>query len=550
MSLYLMVILACIIPLAVYAEDYHIQTNSPVHVTPAGNAFVTIFGTAPAADHVNITIHDVSYVIPVRDDEFYTLVQPPPAGTYSVTGIWYGRTTQQVGSIWTETETTGHLIDGILSVTYDVQDMPTNGMITILSGAHEPDCIHCIHNNAQNIEAGDIILMSNTDTERHQFTTDAVHAVYTTGNLDPGESVRMPFGHAGVVQYTCAYHPWLSYTIHATGVAPVQAKQEDITLHMPEYAGEGVRIEVEYTGLDAIAHVVIIQSGEILSAGTIPLTDGRGTYITDTANWRVGEVIVSVSVHDKHTTGTISVRPPPGAVERSGKITGYEGSDGILINGGLARPAGIIPLDAAVEATRHICTIGDDAIFRGDLGLASGSYTEGTVWCEGVNLGVYLLESGLAITDTAQCVQARSEWLEPYCYPAFSEPEIEEPGPEIEEPEPEPEPEIEEPELVESPAIVIEVPPAEDVPAIPDTGTMAEPVNYCDYVTDQSCPCPEGWMRQDGWCTPDVREAAQDVEDMRDDAVDGMGDFFRWMGNTLHQLFAGVGEWLVDILVL
>lgn len=541
-------ILVCIIPLAVYAEDYHIQTNSPVHVTPAGNAFVTIFGTAPGADHVNITIRDTSYVIPVRDGGFYTSIQPPPlAGTYSVTGTWYGRTTQQVGSVWTETETTGHLIDGILSVTYDVQDAPTNGMITVLSGAHEPDCINCMHNDAQNIEAGDIILISNTDTERHQFTTDVVHAVQSTGNLDPGESVRMPFEHAGVVQYTCAYHPWLSYTIHTTGVAPAQTIQEDIVLHMPEYAGEGVRIEVEYTGRDAVAHVVIIQSGEILSAGTIPLTDGRGTYVTDTANWRVGEVIVSVSVHDKHTTGTISVRPPPGAAERSGKITGYEGSDGILINGGLARPAGIIPLDAAVEATRHICTIGDDAIFRGDLGLASRSYTEGTVWCEGVNLGVYLLESGLAITDTAQCVQARSEWLEPYCYQAFSEPEPEL-EPEIEEPELEPE--IEKPEPVESPTMIIEVPPAEDVPAIPDTGTMAVPVDYCDHVTDQSCPCPEGWKRESGWCTPDVQEAVQDVEGMRDDAVDGISNFFRWIGDALHQLFGGVGEWLVEILVL
>ena len=83
-----------------------------------------------------------------------------------------------------------------------------------------------------------------------------------------------------------------------------------------------------------------------------------------------------------------------------------------------------MPLDAASDATRQVCPVGRDALFRGDAGLApSGShYLEGTVWCDGVNLGVYLRESGLAITDPAECGLARSEWLVSYCHPGREPP--------------------------------------------------------------------------------------------------------------------------------
>ena len=579
------------------AEPYRIMTNSPVHTTAAGNEAVLVYGEAPSARWVEITINGQTYSEPVRDGAFHMTVPPPAPGTYGVTGIWGSETLELVGEEWVETATTGHLVDGILTILGRGFGEVPAGTVTISQGAYLEGCTGCVDHTTNTIEAGGYVLVSNADTERHQFTTRTIWAVESTGNLDPGESVRLPFNSQGEAHYRCIYHPWLEFTIRSTGqYAPAEVGGA-LILETPDHAGDSVRVGITHTGDAAVAHVVFIQAGQVLAAGTAPLTDGYGVFTVDAADWLVGEVIISVSAGADHTTGTISVRPPPGAAERSGMITGYEGPDGILINSGLARPAGIIPLDAASEATRQVCMVGQEALFRGDTGLAprGSHYSEGTVWCDGVNLGVYLLESGLAITDPAECGLARAEWLAPYCFP----------------------PQDTQPILVGPPAIqdgpVVDIPaesasgqddpaggaqsgvldtgdeppkePAgepdgdsllvipDDIPAVPDPVTIAEPdlpptEAICDHLVDPTCPCPEGWVRNGDWCDPDFTagfdaaaeaggQAAEDVGgmitgtagDLREDAVDTLGGFFGWAYEGLANIprfFTELGAWIID----
>ena len=579
---------------AASAEPYRIMTNSPVHTTGAGNEVVLVYGEAPGAQWVEITIGGQTHTAPVRDGSFHLTAPAPAPGAYGVVGIWGSETLEPVGDGWVETTTTGHLVDGLLTVLgRGYGDIPA-GTATISPGAHQDGCDGCVDYTTGTIEAGGYVMVSNADTESHQFTTGTLWAVESTGNLNPGESVRLPFNSEGVAAYRCMYHPWLEFTIRSTGLYVPDEDSGSLHLEAPGHAGDGVRVGITHTGGAAVAHLVFIQDGQVLAAGTAPLTDGYGVYTVDATGWLVGEVIVSVSAGLDHATETISVRPPPGAAERSGAITGYDGPDGILINGGLARPAGIIPLDAATDATRQVCMVSHEAVFRGDMGLAprGSHYSEGTVWCGGVNLGVYLLESGLAIADPAECGLARSEWLAQYCFPGpdgetatptiirddmvdgpVDDPDVvvvdepagvlvEEPTEPVEEPTDEP--------VDDQPPVIIS-----DIPVMPDPSTITEPdfqpEPQCDHLVDPTCPCPEGWVRNGEWCDPDFNagfDAAGEVADeaaagageaitsttegIREGAVDALSGFFGWAAEGLANVprfFTELGEWIVDRLV-
>ena len=572
------------------AEPYHIMTNSPVHVTGTGNEVVLVYGDAPDAQWVRVTIHDTTYESVVRGGSFHVTVPAPPPGTYGVTGTWGSSSLEPAAGGMAETTTTGHLVDGILTVLgRGYGDVPA-GTVTIPPGAHEEGCAGCVDHPAGTIEAGGYVLVSNADTERHQFTTRSAWAVESTGNLDPGESVRLPFNSQGGAAYRCVYHPWLEFEVQSTGMYTPPETAGALLLETPGHAGESVRVGIIHTGAAAVAHIVFIQDGQVLAAGTAPLTDGHGVYVADSSEWRVGEVIVSVSAGADHSTGTISVRPPPGAAERSGTVTGYDGPDGILIDGGLARPAGVIPLGAASGATRQVCPLGGEALFRGDAGLAprGSQYSTGTVWCDGMNLGVYLLEGGLAITDPAECGLARAEWLAPYCFPDTGGPQSGLPA------LPEGADAADSADGQNSDIIVVVVDPdapdgagdagAPDMSDTPDTipgdlpaipGDVAEPDvpgmqedDTCDHYTDPECPCPEGWARNGEWCDPDwyggidatadaAGGAAGGAGDMaagaaggiRDGMVDALGGFFGWAYEGLYNIprfFMDLGEWMYD----
>ena len=576
-------------------EPYRIQSNSPVHVTGAGNEVILLYGDAPDARWVEIVVAGIMYESGVRDGSFYLTIPAPVPGIYNVTGVWGAETTGTSGATQETTqETTGYLVGGIITVLgRGYGDVPA-GTATVLPGAHMEECGECVAYATDMVEAGGYVLVTNSDTERHQFVTDEWWAVQSTGNLDPGESVRLPFNSEGGATYRCVYHPWLVFPVQSTGMYVADGGPDTIHLETPPYAGDSVRVGITHTGGAAVAHVIFIQHGQVVEAGTVHLAGGYGVYTADSSEWRVGEVIVSVSAGVDHATDTMSVRPPPGAAERAGRITGYDGPDGILINGGLARPAGIIPLDAASEATRQVCMVGRDALFRGDAGLAGGShYLEGTVWCDGVNLGVYLLASGLAITDPAECGVAQSQWLIHYCYPRQeSAPDdmVEQTDDMAEQTDDtfglQPDDTmLDDTETAPDTAPydttglddttedtpMFDVPP--DVPAIPDAGGPEfEMVDTCDHITDPACPCPEGWVRNGDWCDPDWyggMDAAADavdsageaidgaisepleagVEDVREGVVDALGGFFAWLGELLMNIpnfFMEMGRWVAD----
>lgn len=561
------------------AEPYQILTNSPVHVTGAGNESVLVYGEAPGAQRVEITIHDHTHGGVVRDGRFHLVVPVPPPGAYGVHGVWHHTAMEPSAGGMAETATVGHLAVGLLTVLgYGYGDEPAHTVV-VRQGAHDEGCAGCVDHPSGAVEAGGYVLVSNADTEGHRFVTESLRTVHSTGHLDPGESVRLPFNSGGEYMYRCAYHPWLGFAVAATGMyEPVHAGSA-LVLETPGFAGESVRVGIYHTGGADTAHVVFVQGGRVLEAGMAPLADGRGVYTADAREWRVGEVVVSVSAGVDHAAGTVSVRPPPGAAERAGYITGYEGMNGILINGGLARPAGIITLDAAADATRQVCGTGREALFRGDPGLASrGSHhSEGTVWCDGVNLGVYLLESGLAMADPVRCSMAQAEWLVPYCRhgagfsDAAGSPDAEPPdgaGPTLtisddlpegaelpdgpsEGGEPpdvaEPPDAAEPPDDAEFPVIVLE-----DLPPIPEG--VAEPdVPVCDHHADPACPCPEGWVRNGEWCDPDWQDAAdaageagetvgEAAGEIREEAVHMLGGFFEWAYNGM----AAIGDFVVD----
>lgn len=566
--------------------QYAIQTNSPVHVVGTGNEVALIYGDAPGAHRVEIVVDGVQYESQVRDGSFHVTIQAPAPGTYPVSGVWVAESAGPPGSGLAVQVTTGHLEPAVLTILgRGYGDVP-DGSVTILAGAHDEGCAGCVEYTADAIGAGGYVLISNADSEKHQFVTESHWAARSTGNLDSGESVRLPFTSEGLATYACIYHPWLEFEVRSTGMYVADDGPGAIHLESPPYAGDSVRIGITHTGGAAMAHVIFIQNGQVLSAGTAALSDGYGVYVVDASGWRVGEVIVSVSAGPDHATDTISVRPPPGAAERSGRITGYEGLDGILVNGGLARPAGIIPLDAASDATRQVCQLGQDALFRGDAGLAPAGthYTEGTVWCDGVNLGVYLLESGLAIADPAECGMAQSEWLLPYCYPGrLGVPETNKPvadasgievvepsgatdthdaGPEtggmdpaedLAVPDPEPDPTAD----AGGPQDNIIIIP-DDVPAVPDAGgpEFESVGDVCDHLTDPECPCPEGWVRNGDWCDPDwyggidaaagaAGDAAAGAGDAVGDAASGVGDA---VGGTIATGADGIREGMVGTL--
>ncbi len=577
------------------AEPYRIMTNSPVHVTGAGNEVVLVYGEAPDARWVEITMHGTTYESAVRGGSFHVLVPAPPPGTYGITGTWGSSHMEPAAGGMAETTTTGHLVDGILTVLgRGYGDVPA-GTVTVSPGAHEEGCAGCVDGPADTIEAGGYVLVSNADAERHQFTTRSAWAVESTGNLDPGESVRLPFNSQGGAAYRCVYHPWLEFEVRAAGMYVPPEEPGALLLEAPGHAGDAVRIGITHTGAAAVAHIVFIQGGQVLAAGTAPLADGYGTYVADSSDWRVGEVIVSVSAGPDHATETISVRPPPGAAERSGHTTGYDGPDGILVDGGLARPAGIIPLDAASEATRQVCPLGGEALFRGDMGLAprGTQYSAGTVWCGGTNLGVYLLESGLAITDPAECGLARAEWLAPYCFPdpsAAGQTGLPAPpediadtparggGPDVTVSVADPDapdgagdagaPDIPDTRDGAPDAAPGDLPAIPDNVAEPDVPGMPEDNDTCDHYTNPECPCPEGWVRNGEWCDPDwyggidatadaVGGAAGDAGDaaagaaggIRDGMVDAVGGFFGWASEGLSNIpkfFLDLGEWMYN----
>lgn len=585
------------------AEPYQIQTNSPVHVTGTGNEVVLIYGDAPDARWVEITIGNATHEAAVHDGSFHLTVLAPAPGTYAVTGTWSAETVEPGGVTHA---TTGHLAGGMLTVLgRGYGDVPA-GTVTVLPGAHLEGCEGCVSYTTDMVDAGGYVLVSNTDDGRHQFKTDSLWAVPSTGNLDPGESVRLPFNSEGGALYRCVYHPWLGFTVESTGMYTPEPGPGAIHVEAPPYAGESVRIGITHTGAAAMAHVIIIQNGQVLSADSVPLAGGYGMHVADSSEWRVGEVLVSVSAGADHATETISVRPPPGAAERSGRITGYDGVDGILISGGLARPVGLISLDAALDATRQVCRLGSDAVFRGDAGTGRGShYVEGTVWCDGVNLGVYLLESGLAITDPAECGMAQSEWLTPYCRPEQGQqgrlhvPDATDGARDaagggddagmdgtdgtnstnsmdstdsMDSMDSENGTDGTEPDGGDGAAedTIIIIP---DAPAIPDAGGPEfETVDTCDHITDPECPCPDGWVRNGDWCDPDWYEGidgaagaagdavgavsgaaeeaiAEGVGGARGTAVDAFSGFFDWLGEILMEiprLFEALGQWVFD----
>ena len=573
----ILVLAVCIVIQATtsYGEPYRIMTNSPIHVAGAGNETVLLYGQAPDAQWVVITMDDMHHRAEVRDGSFSLVVSAPPPGTYIINGTWGSRTLEPSSTGWAETTTTGHLYDGLLTVTGTTYDTTPHTTITILDGAHTQGCTDCIRYTDDIIQVGGHILVSNADTERHRFDTDAYGAASSTGDLEGGESIRLPLHHEGEATYGCIYHPWVQFTIQSTSRHTPQTTGT-IHLEIPSYATDIIQMGITHTASAQVAHVIFIQDGQVLSAGTASLTDGYGVYRVDTEGWRVGEVIVSVSAGMDHATDSISVRPPPGSIERVGIISGYDGPDGILINGGLARPGGIIPLDAAASATQQLCRTGDEALFRGDIGLGDGRhYTEGTVWCGGVNLGVYLLESGLAIADPIQCRMASAVWLAPYCGITPTEVEV--------------------PDVVDTPShdtiiddtphdITIQTPPIQsgdtqpDTPTItpdddiqsdiiipgtiiPDPATLAEPytpIDVCDHWTDPECPCPEGWVRNGEWCDPDIQDVVEDTADTihggitetREEAVDALGGVFgrisHFFGTTIPQFFMNIGGYSQD----
>ncbi len=571
--LVLMAALAVMVTGVATAQPYHIMTNSPVMITGAGTEVVLVFGEAPDAQWVNIILNNETHRSQVRDGSFHVTMKPPAPGIYDVTGTWSAiNTDPRPGGVM---KTTGHLVDGILTVLGRGFDYLPGGTITIMEGAFDDCSDSCIQSDV--VQAGDYVIITNADVERHQFRTNDHLAVESTGNLDPGETVRLPFHNQGIATYTCIYHPWLQFTIESTGEYTPEVRDGAILLKVPDYAEDIVKIGITHTGMAPSAHVILIQSGQVLEAGVAPLNNGRGIFAADSLEWSVGQVIISVSAGNDHATDTISVRPPPGAVERSGRITGYSEHDGILINDMVARPAGIIPLNAAQQATRDICILGKEALFRGDMGLAprGSHYTEGTVWCDGVNLGIYLLESGFAITDPTQCPVTHSQWLIPYCNPELvpvpkrpmdKEPVmIVEP---IEQEVPEPDMILEQPDMIlEQPDMILEQPdmtlePEDAPPAMPDTVGIIEP-SIPEETCDQSCPCPDGFISGVGRCdTPiqeevsDVREGVVDilvpgptkmlgsvgVSDVREGVVDILGDFFEWIIQLFSELFVVMSD--------
>ena len=488
----------------------------------------------------------------------------------AVSGVWHHAEKAAGGTA--EIETVGHLAGGLLTILgYGGEPDHT---VVIRPGAHVPECTDCIEYPSDAVDVGGVVLVSNADEEGHRFVTESPGAA-STGHLGPGESVQLPFNREGNASYGCVYHPWLEFVVETTGLYEPDMVEGVLVLEMPAFAGESAHVGIFHAGGAHTAHVIFIQNGQVVEAGAAPLVEGYGVYTADAWGWNVGEVTVSVSAGVDHTTGIIGVRPPPGAAERLGYVTGYKGADGILINGMAARPAGVIPLDAAADATRQVCVVGQEALFRGDAGLAvrGQHYLEGTVWCGGVNLGVYLLESGLAMADVVECSVAQAEWLAPYCsYDVWSnhtEPpnhteslnDTEPPNhtESLNDTEPPNHTEslndTEPPNHTRSPSDAemrddtgqsgdaewlhisehSDEPPGkcppdgtcqpgadtmedteypmlsiDDLPPIPDN--VAEPdMQMCDHYTDTACPCPDGWVRNGEWCDPDWPDTIDDL---------------------------------------
>lgn len=569
---------------AASAEPYHIQTNSPVHVAGTGSESVLVYGEAPGAQRVDVTIGNHTHAGVVRDGAFHMVVPAPPPGTYRVHGVWYHTAVEPSAGGMVETETAGHLVGGVLTVLGHGYDDEPASTVVVRPGAHREGCAACVDHSADAVEAGGYVLVSNADSEGHRFVTDSIWAVHSTGHLDPGESARLPFNREGDAQYGCAYHPWLGFAVEAAGMyEPVEPVESGgaLALEAPAFAGDSVRVGISHTGAADAAHIVFIQGGRVLEAGMVRLAGGYGVYAADAREWRVGEVTVSVSAGADHAADTISVGPPPGAAERAGRITGHDGADGILINGGLARPAGLMPLDAAAGATRQVCMLGQEALFRGDPGLAphGSHYSEGTVWCDGVNLGVYLLEGGLAMADPVQCGAAQAGWLVPYCMAGSADAAVSagaEPAATVSDDLPEgaawPEDAVEraegagqaeDAEQGGKPPILV----PEDQPAVPGDVAEPGPDGACGHHADGACPCPEGWVRNGEWCDPDwddmadsamdaaggaggAGEAAEDaggaaggaLGGVREGATDALRDFFEWAADGM----AAVGDFIVD----
>ena len=618
-AIYTMLAIACMVATPYVIFDaaantpYLIYTNTPVHYTGTGNEVVLVYGDAPDADWVYVTLNGVVHESAVMDGAFHLTIIAPPPGTYAVTGSWRAESIDPDGS---EHVTTGHLSGATLAIFGRGYGDTPSGTATILPGAHLDDCSDCMSYTTDVIEAGGYVLVSNTDSERHQFTTHVVTAVPSTGNLDPGESVRLPFNSETDALYRCVYHPWLEFTVQSTGMYMPDDTRGAIHIDAPSFAGDSVRIAVTHTGAANMAHVIFIQHGRVLEAGTLTLASGYGQYIADASEWGVGEVIVSVSAGADHNTETISVRPPPGAAERSGRITGYDGLDGVLINGGIARPVGLIPLDAAMDATRQVCALGVDAVFRGDIGAGRGGahYLEGTVWCDGVNLGVYLLESGLAITDPAECGTATSEWLQTYCHTSRdSESKLHIPDEPIEYGViptddndetsgdqttqdqttqdqttqdqsggsnavdnsgvvggPDSDANVTNPgtpgDADSSPGSSISVDETpvdtrdpffetDDSLAIPDAGGLEfdQVEVQCDHLTDPECPCPDGWVRNGDWCDPDWYETMDDAGEMVSGAADAVDDHIDdGVGGVRDSIVGGTSDafdWMAENLL-
>lgn len=540
--------------------DYTIQTNSPVIIQGTGTEVVLIYGGAPVGSTVYVTIQNVTYEGATTDGGYQiTIPADMGAGTWPVTGIWE--------IVSGDITTTGHLTG--TSLTISMQNGATRpvGIVTIHEGAHA-NCENCItYEGMAIIPAGDAIQVINADSEKHQFKSSKS----STGNLDAGESIRMSVITQGMDVFTCIYHPWLSFEVRGTGEYHGSDESGAITLDMPDKAGESVRIGITYTGKAQLAHIVAIQKGQILDAKSLPLTDGYGVVEMDAREWLVGDVIISASVGDDHTTGVISILPPTISNERVGIVTGYVGLDGILIDGIPSHPTTIKPYDMAGGVVRELCPVGSQAVFLGDTGLISGAavYEQGLVTCGGVNLGIYLLESNLATPDDELCLLSDMEYMIPYCFP-------EEPAIVVATPEEPPEVVIPEIPVVEEevesgePNIVYATPdkPPEATDDIPDDVYIPSPsgadfddsnnpaddilddiqdaIPECDFVTDPTCPCPEGMIRDGEWCT--TEETVKDViDDTSKDLAADLKDLFGQVGGYIMDFVYGLYQMLMGV---
>ena len=192
---------------------------------------------------------------------------------------------------------------------YEVTIVPANG-----SGA--PGCEEtssgCYHPQIQSVAVGGIVIMKNTDTAAHTFTSgnpaisDSIQKSFDSGLMMAGSTFEWSPTSEGVVDYFCMVHPWMVGTILVgEGTAPPPTPQPDTSIDLEVSINEKVYdlddlvgISVEIDGISGSQKVAI------------DVTDPRGSTVisrslTFTSDDEDGEIEFRIS--EEFKTGTYKV---------------------------------------------------------------------------------------------------------------------------------------------------------------------------------------------------------------------------------------------------